>query len=37
MRTLRLLAIGIVYTGLGVGLVRYFELQSRRLASLERI
>ncbi len=29
--------IGIVYTGLGLGLIRYFELQSRRLATLERI
>jgi len=29
--------IGIVYSGLGLGLIRYFELQGRRLATLERV
>jgi ABC-2 type transport system permease protein len=29
-------AIGVVYTAAGLGLIRFFELQSRRLATLER-
>ncbi len=29
--------IGIVYGAIGFGLIRFFELQSRRLATLERV